>query len=34
VVKKIIEDHGGYIEIEDSELGGANFVFTWPVRKF
>ncbi|HSI89748.1 MAG TPA: ATP-binding protein, partial [Adhaeribacter sp.] len=33
VVKKIIEDNGGQIWVENSELGGANFVFTWPARK-
>ena len=33
VVKKIIEDHGGTIAIKDSPLGGANFIFTWPVGK-
>ncbi|HSI91536.1 MAG TPA: ATP-binding protein [Adhaeribacter sp.] len=30
VVKKIIEDRGGHIMVEESELGGANFVFGWP----
>lgn len=33
VVKKIIEDHGGTIAIKDSPLGGANFIFTWPLHK-
>ncbi len=33
VVKKIIEDHGGKIYIETSDLGGADFVFNWPVFK-
>ncbi|MCB0737718.1 MAG: PAS domain-containing protein, partial [Bacteroidetes bacterium] len=30
IVKKIIEDKGGKLYIDDSELGGAAFNFSWP----
>ncbi len=30
VVKKIIENRGGSIVVEDSPLGGAAFIFKWP----
>jgi two-component system sensor kinase FixL len=33
VVKKIIEDQGGHIQVETSSLGGARFEFNWPAAK-
>ncbi|MGZ5304535.1 MAG: sensor histidine kinase, partial [Bacteroidia bacterium] len=32
VVKKIIEEHGGNIHVTSNHLGGASFVFSWPVK--
>lgn len=33
IVKKIIEDRGGGIFVDDSPMGGADFVFSWPIEK-
>jgi PAS domain S-box-containing protein len=33
IVKKIIEDRGGGILVDESPLGGADFVFSWPLVK-
>lgn len=32
IVRKIVESEGGHVTVEDSALGGAKFVFVWPVR--
>ncbi len=33
IVKRIVEQHGGEIRVEDSDLGGATFRFTVPARR-
>ncbi|WP_114779331.1 PAS domain-containing sensor histidine kinase [Botryobacter ruber] len=33
VVKKIIEERGGSIIVDDSPLGGADFIFSWPLEE-
>ncbi|MFD2514466.1 PAS domain S-box protein [Pontibacter locisalis] len=30
IVKKIVEERGGAIVVDESALGGADFIFTWP----
>lgn len=30
IVKKIVEERGGEVIVDDSSLGGASFIFTWP----
>lgn len=32
IVQKLVEFHGGKIELAESKLGGASFTFTWPVQ--
>ena len=34
IATRIIEDHGGRLELEASEAGGATFVITLPLREF
>ena len=33
LVKKLVEEHGGGIHLDDSPLGGCRFTFTWPLRE-
>ncbi len=33
IVKKLIETRGGTIRVDESPLGGARFVFTWPMNR-
>ncbi len=32
IVSRIMEWHHGYVEVQDSELGGAAFILAWPVK--